>query len=383
MVNPIVVIPGFGGSLLVNSKHPTKKMFHREVIYNRWLNIHPYSPAYMMEWKKDMKCDFIVDNHNRFIGYTNYNHDIQPHDMYGIEGIQNLVGDFELLPKNQQDFFESQFRYRYFYELNQTLLKHKYVPKDSLLGLPWDFRLILDPSIRKKLFTKWRKKIEEVVVKHNMPVTVITHSLGGVLFKWFVEEASPEWYTTNIKHVVLMNAPFGGTPSAVKAILVGDYYLPFLNRFFIDELRINSSIIMGLPNELCYSKEELFWKDDLNDKSSINVQKLLSSNSNIGFKLWRDMYEPYISAIGNPCPIKTTIFNSTNVQTPSIFYAKSMNDIPYKTEFTNGDGMIPERSLEVSKKVFPNHTYIELKQVGHSEVISHQTFLEYVEDTLL
>jgi hypothetical protein len=380
MTKPIVIIPGFGGSLLVNAKHPTKTLFKKQVIYNRWLNIHPYSPSYMMQWKEDMHCELDI-SHHRIIGYKNYNPDIQPYDVYGIDGIQNLVGDFELLTKPHQDALENMFHYRYFYQINQLLLKENYVPKDNLIGFPWDFRIILDPSFRAKTFSSLLQKIEETARKHQQKVVILTHSLGGVIFKWFLEDyTNHKWCDKYIDKFVLMNAPFGGTPSAVKAVLIGDYYVPFLNRFFVDELRINSGILMGLPNTISYHNSDIFWETDKGD--TIDRMNFMTDN-NIGFRIWRDLYYPHLQKIKEEHPISTVIFNSSEIETPHRFFSKSLHDIPYKVSYTNGDGMIPSNSLKAAKRIFPNHEYIELKKVGHSDVISNPLFLDYMMNLLL
>lgn len=379
MTKPVVIVPGFGGSLLVNSKKPTKVLFKKEVIDNRWLNLHPYSPSYMMQWKEDMQCELVKDEHHRIIGYKNFNPDIQPYDLYGINGVQNLVGDFEVLNKAHQEAFENMFHYRYFYPLNEALLHKGYKPKKDLIGFPWDFRLLLDPLTRMRIFASLHEKITEVVFHQRKKATIVTHSLGGVFMKWFLEDYTDDaWIDQHIERLILANAPFGGTPSAVKAVLVGDYYVPFLNKLFVDELRINSAIVMGLPNTMSYSLEQIFWKTD---KHAIEIQHYRKEQT-ISFKIWQDLYAPYIHRIQRSHSIPTTIFYSTGIETPSTFYSKSMHDAPHKVDFTDGDGMIPYASLLTAQKIFPNHTVHKLKHVGHSDIISHPLFISTILDSL-
>lgn len=381
MTKPVLIIPGFGGSLLVNVKKPTKTLFKKEVIYNRWLNLHPYSPGYMMQWKEDMQCELQMHKH-KIVGYKNYNLDIQPHDLFGIEGVQNLVGDFEVLNKAHQDTFENMFHYRYFYHVNQALLKKGYKPKKNLIGFPWDFRFILDPAVRLHTFATLHHKIEEVVKHQGQKMVIVTHSLGGVFLKWFLEDyTTHEWANEHIDRIILANAPFGGTPSAIKAILIGDYYVPFLNKLFVDELRVNSAIIMGLPNCITYKSTDTFWKTDKHQSINLHLYHHYK-DQNVSFRIWDDLYHSHIQRIAKPHSIPTTIFHSIGIETPYMFYSKTFNDSPYKIEYTDGDGMIPSDSLVTATNIFPNHTVITLKDVGHSDIISHPLFISHIMDSL-
>jgi len=381
MGHPIVIIPGLGGSLLVNKKQPIKRVFHRDIIDNRWLNIHPYSPSYMIKWKDEMRCEFEYGEGGQIIGYKNYDKNIQPYDIFGIKGIQNMVGDFDLLNKTHQDVFENMFHYKYFYELNQRLLKKGYLPRSNLIGFPWDFRLILDPVLRHHTFDMLRFKIESVVKYHEERVVIVSHSLGGVLTKWFLEEQGAEWSEKYIRHLVMSNTPFGGSPSAIKALLIGEYYVPFFNKFFVDELRVNSGIVMGLPNLISYNHKDVFWKTD-NDEIITLHDFHKDKPNNIGFKLWHDMYSPYLyGSIQKKNSVPVTLINSSGIETPNTYISKSLHEMPYKVLNDDGDSIIPTRSLLVGKELFPKHKYIELKKVSHSEIISHPVFLDYIIDT--
>lgn len=378
MVAPIIIVPGFSGSVLVHKKHPMKKMFNHTIIDNRWLNIHPYSPNYMKRWKHDMKCELDI-KHNKVVGYKHINHDIIPYDMFGVNGIQNIVGDFELLGKSQQDVFHKIFNYRYFEDVITMLLQHNYTPRETLLGYPWDFRFILDPTIREHTFSQLRDKIEEVVHLQNRRVTFVCHSLGGVLIKWFLEEfVNEEWMANYVEKLILVNVPYGGTPNAVKAIFIGDYFVPYFNHFFVEELRINSGTIMSLPNTLAYNKNDVYWySDDIKKAYSLNSY-FEETTHNIGFKIWRDLYMKHLINIGKINTIPTVIFNSCDIETPASFWSKSCKDTPYRVITEDGDGVISSRSLNAALNIFPNHKLITLPKTNHTQAISHPKFLEYI-----
>lgn len=378
MVNPIIILPGLSGSILVNTKAPKKVMFGKKIVDNRWLNIHPYSINYMKRWKNDMKCDFkMIDS--KIVGYKNINHDIQPYDVFGIDGIQHVVGDFDLLTKPYQDALNNIFNYKYFYDLNKLLIDKGYIPGDTLIGFPWDFRLILDPLIRNHVFSLLYNKIETTVNEKGKKVILFGHSLGGVLIKWFLDGyAYSEWYEDHIERVILVNVPFGGTPAAVKALFIGDYFVPYFNQFFVEELRHNSGIVMGLPNHLAYNVNDVYWYSDDTKKSITMKDYSKISQDNMGFKLWEDLYKNYLYTLEKKNYLPTTIINSIGIETPTSFWSKSIKETPYKVINEDGDGVVPTRSLNVALELFPNYKLMLLPKTNHTQAISHPKLLEYI-----
>lgn len=383
-MKPVIIVPGLGGSLLINIKKPTKIIFNKEVINNRWININPFSQQYISKWKEDMYSEFKYNNNNKIIGYNNYNKEIIPYDMFGINGIQNLVGDFELLNNRQQKIFERLFRYKYFKNLNSALINYGYIPKENLIGIPWDFRLLLDTNTRSLLFTRLKVKIERLVRYNKNRVVIVTHSLGGVLIKWFIEEIynfQPSWIEEHIENIYLLNVPFGGSPSAIKATLIGDSYLPFTNNLFVDEIRMNSGIIMSLPNYLSHDSKDIFWSNDNGEQ--ITLESIFTNDiDNISFKAWKDLYMDNMNIIMEKSNIPVTVINSSGVDTPSCYLSKSINDVPYKVLSINGDGIVTKKSLDSFRLLFSNYEYIELQNVEHTEIISHPIFLESLFDKL-
>ena len=383
-MKPIVIIPGLGGSLLVNIDNPKKNIFNREVINNRWININPFSQKSIIKWKKDMYSEFEYNSNNKIIGYKNYKREIIPYDMFGINGIQNLVGDFELLNDNQKNIFEKLFRYKYFEKLNTNLLSFGYTPNKDLIGVPWDFRLFLDSKIRSFIFIYLKYKIEKIVEYNEDKAIIVTHSLGGILIKLFLEEINKtdrEWSNKYIEDIFLLNVPYSGTPSAIKAILIGEAYVPFTNNLFVNEMRNNSGIIMSIPNNISYTKKDIFWSCDTGEQITLdNIYD--NSINNIAFKAWKDMYYNKIKLVAKKNNTKVTVINSFGIDTPECYLSKTLNDMPYKILNTNGDGIVTKNSLESYKNIFTNYDSLILENVEHTEIISHPIFLESLFDKL-
>ena len=91
-MKPIVIIPGFGGSVLVHKAHKHRTIFGQQVIDNRWMNIAPFSKSNMEKWKRDMYVELKrgVSSHH-VIGFKNYDTNLCVYDSIGTNGIINIV----------------------------------------------------------------------------------------------------------------------------------------------------------------------------------------------------------------------------------------------------------------------------------------------------
>ena len=384
MSKPILLIPGFGGSMLINKKHPYNNYFNRKILNNRWINLYPLSTKYMERWKKDMHMELNRDpSTNRILSYHNINHDIIPYDMYGIQGIQNLVPEFNYLNENYQQFLENTFHYQYFYNLNNYLLEMDYLPYENLIGMPYDFRTILDPDVRNSYFKNLKVVIKSRVRKFGKKMFVISHSLGGILFKWFLSEYVDQAFMDKyIDCFVMINTPFGGTPSAVKASLIGEFYIPFMHSLFSQFTSKVSGIIMTLPNPLCYKDSDVFLHLE-DSKDSISLQSFYNTN-HLPFEIWKDLYLPHLQTIAKPLHVKSKLVLSTENQTAKAFYSKNLDTSPFKIDYDmNGDGLIPSKSLTYGTKLFYNYEMLNIPKTDHVGIMSHPIFLDKVQQWIL
>lgn len=347
------------------------------------MNITPFSKDSVAQWREDMNVD-VLREHGRVVGIQNYDANIVPYDVGGVNGIINVVPEFTLLADTYQDILHRNFNYRYFAPLCESLIGNGHVPHESLFGLPYDPRLLLDTNYRLGYFQKIRETIEQATTKSGKRAVIITHSLGGVLLKWFLtEHVTSSWIEKYIWKLYILNAPFGGTSMALRVVLSGEYYVPMFQQQFKDPLQKMTGILMCLPNTYAYdSTEPLVYVDDYKKTFSV---KDFYHDKHIAFEIWRELYEPYIDVIMKPLHlnIHCDIVVSRDNETIRYFKMKKEGELPYECKNELGDGQVPKRSLELAKKLFyGNHVhYKELKGTGHIDIISNPSFISWVHDT--
>jgi hypothetical protein len=378
-----------GGSILVKRGQEHKTVFRQKVVDNRWMNITPFAKESIQRWKQDMQIDVLRDkSHGKIIGFHNYDKDIYAYDMKGIEGISNIVPEFDLLAGYYQDILHRHFQFRYFGTLCDYMKSHGYESKENLFGLPYDPRIILDTNYRLHYFQTIKETIEESIFKNkgrNKPV-IVSHSLGGVLLKWFLTEyVSESWIDSHIEKIYILNSPFGGTSMALRVILSGEYYVPMFHQEFKDPLQKMSGIIMCLPNEHAYHPTEALVKIDEMEQ----VIRLMDFNHhpNIAFEIWRDLYQPQLSTIMKPLSlnIPCDILIGNSKETIQKFKIKKEGELPYYSRFEFGDGQVPKRSLEIARKLFLGKQiqYLEIPDSNHIDIISHPVFIDKITEDCL
>lgn len=373
-----------GGSILVKRGQEFKTVFRQKVIDNRWMNITPFAKDTVQRWKQDMSIDILREN-GRVIGFHNYDESIYPYDMKGIDGITNIVPEFELLAGYYQDILHRHFQFRYFGTLCDYMKSLGYVSKENLYGLPYDSRLILDVKYRQHYFDTIRETIEEANKRPNeknfRKPAIVSHSLGGVLLKWFLtEHVTEEWIDEHIHKIYIMNSPFGGTSMALRVILSGEYYVPMFNQEFKDPLQKMSAIIMCLPNKYAYESSESLVKVD--EGSEILTINSFQHHPNVAFEIWRDLYQPHLETIMKPLhlPVHCDILLGTQKETLQKFKIRKEGEMPYFSKFELGDGQVPTRSLYLAKKVlYGKHVQTtEIADANHIDIISHPIFIDKI-----
>lgn len=94
-----------------------------------------------------------------------------------------------------------------------------YVEGKDLFGVPYDWRLILDPTYWRSLSLAVKEEIERRTGGcSNTRATIIGFSLGCLITTRFLREQSQEWRIKYIKRVIFVGAPLGGCPKAFISV---------------------------------------------------------------------------------------------------------------------------------------------------------------------
>jgi hypothetical protein len=339
------------------------------------MNIEPLSPFRMQRWNRDNRLEVAEDNDTgRVVGYRGFDQSIVPFDVGGVGGVSNVVPEFTLLSEKYERKLDDQFNHGYFRELCKGLQAHGYREHINLHGMPYDFRRILDPMSRHFTFKTLQRMIEMSVERSGREAVVCAHSLGGIVFKLFLgEHVSQKWVDTYIRKFVSVNVPYGGLPSVVKSVYYGDYFIPYFQELFKDHLKVNSGIIMTLPNRLGYTDPRAVFLEDDGTGEKISTASFETSDY-ISFRIWRDLWRDKLFYMEKEVDMDTHIVNSYGMLVGTRF------DGHKATECECGDGIVPKTSLDVYKRLFtPGRTQVEhLDSYSHVKIVRSPELLNIV-----
>jgi hypothetical protein len=290
----------------------------------------------------------------RILGLENVPDDLEPYDIGGTKGIRDLVPEFDLLSAKHKHHLNAMFNYRYFHDICDALHGAGYVDHVTSFGVPYDFRLVLDPTYREKMFDGLGNILSSSVKQTGEKAVVVSHSLGGLLLKWFL--TSRPYYQDMLDMWVSVSTPFAGSHYALRVALCGDHYIPFFKSYVRDEVARNTGIAMCFPNSLGFDVNEPLAKIG---QRNVTIGEYAAFDT-VPFQLYCDLFQPYLNLIEQPIQVPIHAVLATNKPTGGYFEMSSISEQPSTIEMVQGDGLVSERSLMVYEKVIHHRCMREL-----------------------
>lgn len=361
----------------MNKERPIRRIAGKEVVHNRWLNVYPFIPGSVKQWKDDMGTQLVMN------GVKSKDPLIDVYDLGGTRGIKDVLPEFLLLPERGQYIMQDLFQFRYMHDVCETLYANGYEDRKNLFGIPYDFRLVLDADSRIVLFNRFKEYVEKsVATNEGRRCVVFAHSLGCVMFKWFLSShVSDDWIANHIEELILVSPPFGGSIMALKTVMFGDFYVPKFHNLYKQELQLNTGIIMCLPNDVGFSPEAELMRIG---GRSVRLEDIESNIDMISFKLWRDLYkrfqEEIMCALAH---VRTTVYEGRGTLTPTWYGALNEDSYPCDEKTIDGDGIITPLCSSVYTKLFGDNVDIRTINAKHTNIITHKNVLRKILETAL
>lgn len=379
---PIVIIPGFNGSLLVKKRKQQINFFSKPPRSTRLTND---VINYKLLWK--MTSNQLI-NPDGFMVY----------DFGGIEGICDVVPQLKTLDNNFKKLFnldkniiDQHVNYSYFQILVSTLMnKYSYEPEKQLIGLPYDYRYIGNFINRSNYYQDIQRIIENTSHENKSGVVVLAHSLGGMLFHDFlVRHVSKRWKQKHISEFITVNTPFGGVPQSLFVMFDKSNIIHNTYRHF-------DGLHLCFPNDIGFSVEEPLVTIANEEKSTNQVFTLQDINSDILMNY--DETHKYELGKFKANMKKTTNVKTTHIVSDSCEEDSNNDALLYLTCITNnkgdsdsyvykkttGDGLVPYRcmaplDMEHNKD---NVCVLRIRDSTHTNILKHPEFLQFVIETL-
>jgi lysophospholipase-3 len=185
----------------------------------------------------------------------------------------------------------------------------------------------------------------------NTKVTIISHSMGGLQTKYFLEKVSQEWKDKFIRRWIPISAPLIGAGKEFRLFSTGDSEgIPGVSAGTIrGEQRSYESNHWLLPTQQGWN-DTIFVETDSKNYTTSDYDQFFKD---IGYPVG-NLVRPRVQSLINPYSapnVEVDCFYSHGVDTPNSFKFKGSPTDWTKPVTVNvdGDGTVPEASLEVCR----------------------------------
>uniref|UniRef100_A0A914GV13 Uncharacterized protein n=1 Tax=Globodera rostochiensis TaxID=31243 RepID=A0A914GV13_GLORO len=227
--NPIVLIPGDGGSRLKANLTGKPSVVHyfcerqTSKYFALWLNLEQFGPFAIDCWADNMHLDF-----NSSSGKAT-----------DLAGVNVRVPGFGHTRTVEWLDASKRSPSRYFAPIVSSLIAWGYRRGVDVVGAPYDWRRTPEELIR--YFAKLRSLIEQIFhANGNRKVIVLAHSMGNPLANFFYNKfVDKAWKDTFLLAHISLAGAWGGSAQVVKlfaseANFSQNYTLSNLDKFFAD-----------------------------------------------------------------------------------------------------------------------------------------------------
>uniref|UniRef100_A0A0E0GTA8 Lecithin-cholesterol acyltransferase-like 1 n=1 Tax=Oryza nivara TaxID=4536 RepID=A0A0E0GTA8_ORYNI len=278
--------------------------------------------------------------------------------------------------------------------LASTLEKAGYEEGFDLFGAPYDFRYGLagpgHPSrVGSAYLERLRKLVESACAANGgRPAILVAHSLGGLYALQMVARSPPAWRAANVKRLVTLSAPWGGSVQEMLTFASGNTLgVPFVDASLIrDEQRTAESNLWLLPAPRVFGNTTLVVSRHHN--RSYSAKNMTQFLRDIGFaegvEPYRERIRPLVEVLPEP-GVPVTCLVGTGVDTvESLVYGEGGFEAgPEKVVYGDGDGTVNLDSLVGPIKAWSDSPeqvveVVELPEVSHSGILKDKSALDQI-----
>jgi hypothetical protein len=387
---PVILLPGFGGSKLVNSNgtcpFPPKRQMTPTPIAkkNGFINLSVFEKDWEAKYrlKFDKQTGLSMDDN------------IDVHDFGGVEGIRNLCEDCTHIDNvlsyvMKKEVINNAYNYKYFDTLVKCFERTGYVVGNDLFGAPYDFRKIMIPEYLTSYFGKLKALIERSVETTGRKGVIVCHSIGCLIFYMFlVEYCDTDWKHKHIDKFISVAGPYGGSSIALKTLFSGLPRLNFLKDKYFSVIQNSTGMILALPNMLGYAGDQIILHDQSN-RRSYRVHDYFEVLPEVAQHVWVNDVQHHLQSLLKNTEVDTIFVTCTSHATDVRYtysdITKNLCKEPIIIKNCRGDSVIPRKSLlfhNKNRQLYPNYRFIDVPNTEHTKILHTKQLLNIIKDNL-
>jgi hypothetical protein len=390
---PIVIIPGFAGSKLIDKTKLTVPKLSKikagnniscSTKKNGFINLNLFDK----EWQQRYVLKYDPENPNCSI-----DDDIDIYDFGGVDGIQNLCEDCSQLDSLfmsvlKKPVISDIYNYKYFDDLVERLTNRSgYIGGENLHGAPYDFRKIMIPEYLEDYLKKMKDLIEKTYEANRNKVLLVSHSIGCLItYLFLVGYCDISWKNKYIKSFISIGGPYGGSSVGLKTVLSGIPKLPFLKERYYNIMQRSSGLALALPNALGYHENDILLFEKQGHKA-YTIHDYHETLPEFTYDMWEKHVRPIVPLFLENTGVKTIMVTTTNSSTEYGYVYDTINTEkirePEEIRTTTGDSIVTANSLSTHERRrlnYLNYDFVNFKDADleHTSVLFSQDLYELI-----
>lgn len=378
-LNPVVLLPGLGGSSLDAEVHkqdaPSWYCFKNLDWFRIWFAVEEIlvQPC----WMDNLQISYNTSTGN----YTNREGvNIRPTDFGGVKGVAYLDYKFGI-PISLTSYYSS---------IIKSLEEIGYVAGQNLHGAPYDWRLPATFLEKNGWNAQLQNLIETTYANNgNLPVHIVTHSMGGPTGLYFLNSMPQAWLDQYVASFVPIAGPWTGAPNALRAVVSGDNFgLTFAGIDILSKKRLRDvargagGVIELIPNTDLNTANKPFVSDGVKNYTIADFPQLFLDLNLTGTNEIYSQVGTIVESLHAP-QVPVHCAYGYGVPTESFYtYSNGFSEDPIIDESQDGDGTVPLYSLqECQRWVKEQPQPVDNKEfnlVGHSDILHDEEFIQYL-----
>jgi lysophospholipase-3 len=255
----------------------------------------------------------------------------------------------------------------------------------NLHGAPYDFRY--GPQSQPGDFHgKLKELVEEAHAQNGDRVTLLAHSMGGIMAHDFLRQQSQAWKARHIRQLVTLSTPWKGTVTMLHAVLSGYTWGFSLGSEEVRRAqRYAESGFALLPSSTNWGEHEVIVQAAERNYTTREYEALLQD---AGFQTGFQIYERLKSSLDDLVHpgVPVHCFYVHGIPTPhTLVYEDNFDEQPTHL-FEDGDGSVLIRSLRACDVWHSSEhplNIVAFNSMNHNQMISSEEVMKKLHRIIL
>jgi len=269
----------------------------------------------------------------------------------------------------------------YMHDLVEYLVQLGYTRGRDLRGAPYDFRFA--PQSQGDYFQRLRSLVEEMYkFNRNTPITIISHSMGGLMSLHFLQQQPQAWLDQHIHQFVPLSTPWRGAVLQLHTYASGyNMDISVIDPLVIrEEQRSYETGVYILPLPTTWTqKNQVLVHTPSRNYTVLNYPQFFKD---IGFAHGWDMMRNILNLTPLTHPrVNTSCVYSLGISTPAAFvYRQGFPDTQPSKVWGDGDGTVNKESAEACRDFLTKDgDSVEVfKDINHGDILKKEKVFEFI-----